>query len=153
MYNRYKKNVEKDSFLCYTKKRVGDIMKKIICIFLLLCFCIIPIQSLAAKTNSTPDEVINEANSFTDKGNSGSGTFNGTILSSASSTIYNILLAIATIAAVIIGAILGIQFMLASAEDKAKVKESLLPFVVGCVVVFGSFGIWKLVVTFGQSIT
>lgn len=43
--------------------------------------------------------------------------------------------------------------MMASAEDKAKVKESLLPFVVGCVVVFGSFGIWKLLVIFGQNIT
>ena len=49
--------------------------------------------------------------------------------------------------AVIIGMVIGIQFMTASVEEKAKIKESLVPYVVGCVVVFGAFGIWKLAVT------
>lgn len=138
------------------EKEEGDRMKKVIFTFLLLCICLTSFQCFAADAtgaNSTPDEVINEANSFLNIGQEGKGTIEGDVLSAASSTIYNILLAIATVVAVIVGAILGIQFMMASAEDKAKVKESLLPFVVGCVVVFGSFGIWKLLVIFGQNIT
>ena len=35
--------------------------------------------------------------------------------------------------------------MIGSIEEKAQVKESLIPFVIGCVVVFGAFGIWKMV--------
>ena len=35
--------------------------------------------------------------------------------------------------------------MLGSMEDKAKIKEALYPFVIGCICVFGAFGIWKLV--------
>lgn len=68
-------------------------------------------------------------------------------LHDASNFIFNLLLGIAMIVAVIIGMILGIQFMTASIEEKAKVKEHLVPYVVGCVVIFGAFGIWKFVVT------
>ena len=47
--------------------------------------------------------------------------------------------------AVVVAAYLGIKFITSSVEEQAKVKESLIPFVVGCVVIFGAFGIWKLV--------
>ena len=33
-----------------------------------------------------------------------------------------------------------------SAAEKAKTKEMLIPYIAGCIVVFGAFGIWKLVV-------
>ena len=46
----------------------------------------------------------------------------------------------------IVGTILGIQFMTASAEDKAKVKEALIPFAVGCAVILGAFAIWSAVI-------
>lgn len=68
-------------------------------------------------------------------------------LEDASASIYYILLYIGIAAASIIGVVLGIKFMSASAEDKAKVKEQLIPYVIGCVIVFGAFAIWKLVVT------
>lgn len=73
------------------------------------------------------------------------GTFDGEKLKTASDTIYNTLLLIGIILAVIIAGILGIQLMMAGAEEKAKVKESLLPFGVGCVIIFGAFGIWKVI--------
>ena len=57
-----------------------------------------------------------------------------------------LVLAIALVVAVVIGMVIGIQFMTASVEEKAKIKESLLPYAVGCVVVFGAFGIWKLAI-------
>lgn len=68
-------------------------------------------------------------------------------LHDTSNFIFNLLLGIAMIVAVIVGMILGIQFMTASIEEKAKVKEHLVPYVVGCIVIFGAFGIWKFVVT------
>ncbi len=63
-----------------------------------------------------------------------------------SDNIYNILLIIGVVIATIVGAILGIQFITGSVEQKSKIKESLIPYFVGCVVIFGAFGIWKLAV-------
>lgn len=51
------------------------------------------------------------------------------------------------------GTIIGIQFIVASAEDKAKLKEALVPYIVGCIVIFGAFTIWSIVVNLGQDIT
>lgn len=62
-------------------------------------------------------------------------------------TLYNILLIIGTAVAVIVGAVLGIQFITGSVEQKGKIKEALIPFVIGCVVIFGAFGIWRIVIT------
>ena len=67
-------------------------------------------------------------------------------LSETSDYIYNILLAIGMIIAVVVGSILGIKFMISSVEEQAKIKELLVPYVAGCVVIFGAFGIWKIAV-------
>lgn len=53
----------------------------------------------------------------------------------------------------LVGTIIGIQFMVASAEDKAKVKEALIPYVIGCAVIFGAFTIWSIAVNLGQNIS
>ena len=42
--------------------------------------------------------------------------------------------------------------MVGSMDEKAKVKESLIPFVIGCVIIFGAFGIWKLIATILQDV-
>lgn len=63
-----------------------------------------------------------------------------------SNTIYDILFYIGMSISVIIGSILGIKIILASAEEKAKIKEQLIPYIIGCFVIFGSFGIWRIVV-------
>lgn len=58
--------------------------------------------------------------------------------------IYSILFTLGVVITVIVGGALGIKFMVASAEDKAKVIESMKPYVVGCIVIYGAFGIWKI---------
>lgn len=93
---------------------------------------------------TTVDDVMGGAKNFV------SGTtdhIDSDTLEDMSDFIYNILLGIAIVAAVIVGMVLGIQFMIAGADEKAKIKESLIPYVVSCVVIFGAFGIWNLLVT------
>ncbi len=68
-------------------------------------------------------------------------------LKETSNSIYNILLAIAMVIAVAVGSFLGIKFMTSSVDEQAKIKELLVPYVAGCIVVFGAIGIWKLAVT------
>lgn len=74
-------------------------------------------------------------------------TINTTKLEEGSDIIFNIFLAIGTVVAVIVGAILGIQFMTAGIDKKVEVKQALFPYIISCVVLFGAFGIWKLIVT------
>ena len=61
--------------------------------------------------------------------------------------IFNVLVALGTVLTVIIGGILGIKFMMASAEDKAKIKEGMIPYATGCVIIYGAFIIWKIIVS------
>ena len=78
--------------------------------------------------------------------------FNREVLQVANSTIFNVLFTSGIAISVIVGGILGITFMLASAEDKAKIKEMLIPYVIGCVVVFGAWGIWKFTLSIMERI-
>lgn len=95
--------------------------------------------------------VISGGDSFIDAGKDGLAQIDKGSLQNASSSIYNILLICGMIVAVLIGAILGIKFMIGSVEEKAEIKAALVPFIIGCVVVFGAFGIWKIVVTIGNN--
>ena len=125
-------------------------IKKLYVIISIMCVCLlifIPIKSNAA---STMDDVISAGDSFLNSGD-GSSTINTGKLKEASMSIYNILLYIGIAASVIVGAILGIKIMIASADEKAKVKEALVPYIIGCFVIFGAFGIWKLAVNIFSS--
>ena len=57
---------------------------------------------------------------------------------------YNILLAVGVAVAVIVGGIIGLRFMtVTSAEEKAEITKLLIPYLIGCIVVFGGFAIWR----------
>ena len=102
-------------------------------------------------SDTSLSDVISGGDSFIDAGKDGSAKIDKGSLQNASSSIYNILLICGMIVAVLIGAILGIKFMIGSVEEKAEIKAALVPFVIGCIVVFGAFGIWKIVVTIGNN--
>ena len=93
------------------------------------------------------EDMINDADTFI---NTGTAQYNQESMQNFSKTIYNILFTVGVFVAVIMGGIIGIKLMVSSASEKADVKKLLVPYVVGCVVVFGGFGIWKLVVTILQ---
>lgn len=95
------------------------------------------------------EDMINDADEFISKGTS---EISQEALSNFSKTLYNILLSIGIVVAVIVGALIGIKLMTSSIEENAEAKKLLVPYVVGCVVVFGGFTIWKLVVTVLQNI-
>lgn len=142
------------------KKKIGTI---ILIIILLLS---IPITAFAGKVvsgtdfdiqtgngttknsfNHTIDEIIEEGRNFLEEGKlESTNQINEESLKKMSDTIFNILLAVGIVVAVVVAGILGIQFMAASTENKAKIKEALIIFIVGCCIVFGAFGIWKTVI-------
>lgn len=125
------------------------IIKKINILMLML----IIISVMFSNYSYAVGNIFSDADGFLSKGNSVSSTIDETQLIETSDFLYKLLLAIGIVVMFIVGTIIGIQFMVASAEDKAKVKEALIPYIVGCVVIFGAFTIWRIAVNLGQSIT
>ncbi len=101
----------------------------------------------SAERNTTRgdglDKIITFANIFVKLGEN--EKIDSTELQKTFSWIYNIFLQVGVGISVIIGLVLAIKFILAGIEEKAEVKKMLGVYVISCVVIFGSFGIWKLV--------
>lgn len=82
-----------------------------------------------------------------------SGTVRGTSgLTDFSNTLYSILFIAGIAITVIAGLVIGIKFILGSIEEKAEIKKYLWPYLIGCIVIYGGFAIWKLVLTILQQI-
>lgn len=107
---------------------------------------------LIPKVTYAMDDVISQGDSFINAGK-GQEKIDTDALKATSNDIYNILFTIAVVLAVAVGMVIGIQFMLGGAEEQAKVKETLIPYVIGVFVVFASFTIWKIAVNIGNDVT
>ena len=118
----------------------------IIALVLLIINTIIPL-----KVNSVSD-MFKDADNFLAAGESPKTVIDEKKLQSTSNTIYKWLMTLAICVAVIIGAIIGIQFITGSIEGKAKIQEALVPYIIGCIVVFGAFFIWRTLVNTGNSL-
>ncbi|MCI8519436.1 MAG: hypothetical protein HFJ51_05125 [Clostridia bacterium] len=117
-----------------------------IALFLLIMF------SISTEVHAW-SQIIGDGKDFIQTGESSDkGTVDQSAMQDLSGYLYNILLAAGVIVAVIVSTMLGIQFMIGGAEGQAKVKEMLVPFIVGCIVVFGGFGLWKIAVTIGNEL-
>lgn len=108
------------------------------------------ISKAESSLSFTIDDVIKNGDDFLRQGEKEVGLNEGE-LHDMSNSIYNVLLAIGIITAVIVGLILGIKFITGGIEEQAQVKQMLIPYVVGCVVVFAAFTIWRIVVDLLQS--
>lgn len=116
---------------------------KVFILFVLMIFSI----NITNTYASSLGDVISGGKNFIQSG-SGSDLIDTDKLSETSGSIYNILLMISFVVVAIVGISLGIKFMMSGVEEKADVKKSLVIFFIGCVVVYGAFGIWKVLVTF-----
>lgn len=67
--------------------------------------------------------------------------------------IANMLVGIATVVFLIVGGILGLQYMLNGANERAQLKQKLIWFVIAVVVVYGATGIFNIAVNIMTTIT
>lgn len=127
-------------------------MRKIIIYICVLSIFLIAVYPTNVQALSI-DDIFTGADDFLNKGGGQAGvstTIDDTALSNTSDFLYNVLLGISMIIAVIVGMVLGIKYMLATSEEKADIKQTLPAYIVSCVVVFGAFSIWKLVINMIQ---
>lgn len=126
-------------------KKIGVIL------FVLILVLLIPRCVYA----TTLDEIIQKGDGFLGIGakeNKANPAIDESSLSDTSKMIFNILYPIAVAILLGVGIIIGIMFMVGSVETQVKVKEILIPYSVGAIVIFGAFTIWKIVVNIMQSL-
>lgn len=73
-------------------------------------------------------------------------------ISGVGANIVKIITTIGIIVAVIVLLILGIKYMMGSASEKAEYKKTMIPYLVGAVLIFGASAIAKAVIAMSESI-
>ena len=114
--------------------------KKISYIFLIF---VVIVMFFNINTVTADTSFMDEAREFLTAGEGGN---NNIKLSTPLEVINNLLLGIGIGVSVLIATVMGIKFIIGSVEQKAEIKEMLIPFVLGCVILFGAIGIFRLVI-------
>lgn len=123
------------------------VMTVILLVFIFTSF-LIPNYTEAA----TPSEIIDRAKGFLNSGDQiDDEVFKHDETKKAIDEMYYSALAIGIVLAIFVGMVLGIKFITGGVSEKAKIKDSLIPFAIGAIVIFGAFGIWRLVLNVMQS--
>jgi len=120
-------------------KKYKKLLINIMVIFIILFNLFIP-NAYAGPLQ----DIMNIAEGFVNNGENGGNVINNDALREGSNTLYNVLLVIGIAVAFIWGIVLGIQFITGSLGEKADVKKNLIVYIIGCIIIFGAFGIWKL---------
>ena len=123
-------------------------LKKCIIIILII---LLALTYLSNKTYAM-DNIISGGDSFIDAAGKTS-VIDEKELSETSNYIYNILFTIAVVLAFAIGMVIGIQFIIGGVAEQAKIKETLVPYVIGVFIVFAAFTIWKIAINIGNEAT
>ncbi len=119
---------------------------KVLYIFIISIIFIVAFSSInIIYAADNPDSVMSGADKFVQKGEE-QLSVDIKPLQNTSNFIYNLLLAIGIVIAVIVGMVIGIKYMTGSVEEKAEVKTIFVGYAISCFVLFGAFGIWKFVV-------
>lgn len=119
-----------------------NVIKKIfIIIFIVLvAHAIVSPKSYATNTS----DIINGGDAFLGKTDN-RAIFNAQNEQEGVDQLYYIMTTIGIALAFLVGSILGIQFITSGAAGQAKVKEKLIPFVLGAIIILGAYGIWRVV--------
>lgn len=120
-------------------KKYKKLLINIMVIFIILFNLFIP-NAYAGPLQ----DIMNRAEGFVNNGENGGNVINNDALKEGSNTLYNVLLVIGIAVTFIWGIVLGIQFITGSLGEKADVKKNLIVYLIGCIIIFGAFGIWRL---------
>ena len=66
--------------------------------------------------------------------------------------IIGIITTVGVVVAVVVLLVLGIKYMMGSASEKAEYKKTMIPYLVGAILIFGASAITKVVVSLGSGI-
>ena len=79
-------------------------------------------------------------------------TTNTNDITNVGNSIMGILNIIGILTAVIILMVLGIKYMMGSAEEKAEYKKTMIPYIIGAILIFGATTIANAIYNFANGI-
>lgn len=115
-------------------------MKKLSKIFAILLILAIAMIAFTTVANATAGDV---ANIFQKAEESDVDTGD---MTTVAGNIVNIITWVGIIVAIIVLLVLGIKYMMGSAAEKAEYKKTMIPYLVGAVLIFGASAIVQAVV-------
>ena len=125
-------------------KTVGNLILKIILLMIVFQTIFVPISNVEAS--NFIDDIISQGDEFLQEGkNNQKGTLDQAQLKKSVNQVYTILFGIGTALSVAVAAILGIKFMIGSVEDRAEYKKTMMPVIIGIVVLFTSTTIVSMI--------
>ena len=83
----------------------------------------------------------------------GSNSTNTTTMQNIGNQIITVVSVAGSIVAVVVLVVLGIKYMMGSAEEKAEYKKTLMPYIIGAALVFAASAIAGIVFNFANSFT
>ena len=114
-------------------------MKKTVKIISTMLLAIMLVLSIASVTFAAVDinSVLNSVENTQVNGDGDIGKLGGKIV--------NLIQIVGIVVAAVILLIIGIKYMIGSAEEKADYKKSMIPYIVGALLVFGGTSIVKVI--------
>lgn len=122
-------------------KKAYKVISVLTIVLILVCIC----TNIFAITTSVDISGIESA------ADSASTTEADTAMKTIGGTIIKYVTNAAIVVSVVMIAILGIKYMMGSAEEKSEYKKSMVPLLVGAILVFGAATIAKIIVNLASA--
>lgn len=119
------------------------IKRRLFIIFTILCLALITISTISFADYYTPTEF--EGNIST----TGTGADN---VKSVGGKIVGIIRVVGTIVAVAMLIVLGIKYMMGSAEERAEYKKTLFPYFIGAILIFAATNLADMIYSWASTI-
>ena len=121
-------------------------MKKSIKVISTLLLAIMLVTSIAGTVLAVdPNTVLNELN--------GNGNVQINDLTKVGNNIVTIIQVVGIVIAVIVLLVIGIKYMMGSASEKAEYKKTMIPYIVGAVLIFAGTSLVRVIYSLSTSVS
>lgn len=121
-------------------------MKKSIKVISTLLLAIMLVTSIAGTVLAVdPNTVLNELN--------GNGNVQTDDLTKVGNNIVTIIQVVGIVIAVIVLLVIGIKYMMGSASEKAEYKKTMIPYIVGAVLIFAGTSLVRVIYSLSTSVS
>ncbi len=118
---------------------------KIMSVMLMVVMVLFTMTTMVSATNKLNS--VDLANSLYAQNTSASGS-----VQNIGNQLIGIITTVGVVVAVVILLVLGIKYMMGSASEKAEYKKTMIPYLVGAILIFGASAITKVVVNLASNI-
>ncbi len=112
-------------------------MKKTVKIISIILLVTMLLATIASAVYADPGTTLDKIN--------GQGGVDDTQLVTIGNKIVNIIQVVGIVVAVVILLVIGIKYMIGSASEKAEYKKTMIPYIVGAILIFAGTSIVKVI--------